>query len=133
MVVDICQVKNIDILGGEDFFESTKNVISDLKNKKLPVEENIQDTFKRHKTFNVRLNHEASGLITIELKEPRNGIRAGLFRIFDDVDSTSAVLQRFKLTSDKNGTSVLGLTFSMKHPDFEKTLKSEIENLIGTI
>ncbi len=133
MVVDVCLVKNIDILGSESFFESAKNVISKLKDRTLPIEESIQGVFKKHRTFNVRFHNEASGIITIELKEPRNGIKAGLFRILDDIDSQEPVLQRFKLTADKNGASVLGLTFSMRHPDFEKILKNEIENLIGEI
>ena len=112
-------VKDVNISGSTVFLERTTDLINELKNKNIP--------------FEVKTNqlYTDGGTISIELHKPKDGIRAGLFHIIGDEPHNNPVVQKFTLTAKNENERVLGITFSMEHPEFENALRHEFEKLLA--
>lgn len=125
MITAVPQVRNIDISGNTHFFERTNSLITKLKARQFPVKLNVLNGSPGKAI--------EGGFITIELDEPINGIKTGLFKVTDEISFRDPLVHRFTLTASNDSQKVLGLTFTMKHPDFERVLTSQVEALIGRI
>ncbi|GEM_PF-6204375 len=110
-------VKDVNISGSTAFLERTTDLINELKNKNIP--------------FDIKNNSTDEGVISIELHKPKDGIRAGLFKVIDDHAHHDPIIQRFTLTARSKSSRVLGITFSMQHPEFENALRYEFEKLLA--
>jgi hypothetical protein len=115
----ISLVKDVSISGGNIFLEKTTDLINELKNKNIP--------------FEVKNSHSFTdgGTISIELHKSKGGIRSGLFKVIGDHEHHDPVIQRFTVTSGGERSGVLGVTFSMQHPEFHRALRHEFEKLIA--
>lgn len=112
-------IKDVNISGNNSFLEKTTDLINELKNKNIPFEiKNSQ-------------SYTDGGTISIELHKPKGGIRAGLFKVIGNHEHHDPVIQRFTVTSGGERSGVLGVTFSMQHPEFNHALRHEFEKLIA--
>lgn len=111
---------NIDILGKKRFLQKTNRLITRLRKSGVSVETCEQ----QEKDF-----IEDEGIITIQLKEPKNGLSGGLFFVTDQVENGNPIVNRFQLTT--KSSSMLGLTFSINHPEFDNAINKELEDLVG--
>lgn len=125
MITAVPEVRNIDISGSTCFLEKINSLVSRLKAKRLPVKLRTSDEVPNKTTD--------GGFITIELTTPKNGIKTGLFHVVNGMGSRKPLIHRFTLTSGSESQKVLGLTFTMNHPDYESALLNHIEELIGNI
>ena len=129
MSINASLVKNIDVSGNSIFFQEINKIITELKANNLPIEIKLYKPLSYNDSYIPEDDDE--GLITIDLLEPINGVKAVLFHVISNIYSEEAIVQRFRLSANRTGNYVLGVTFAMRHPDFAKALKSEIEKLIG--
>ena len=113
---------NIDILGKRRFLQKADRLITRLRECGISVETCEQQ--ERDKDF-----IEDEGVITVQLQEPKDGVIGGLFFVTDQVQNGNPIVNRFQLTT--KSSSMLGLTFSINHPEFDNAISGELKKLVG--